>query len=919
MKKIFKVFSAIAIVLISVSPTHYMISATDEENSMNSKIQIFVEDITVDKDDKGFTLLDGVSATDVNGDEVEVKVLDDGEFDVTTIGNYIVTYQAINPSDDSEVTKERVVTVENKNIIITTQENPVKKNLLRAGSVTVSNVTDLATAVANASEGDVITLDNGFVFASATIAVPNVNVIIEGNNLTWTTGLITFNGSGTGSITLQNLNIDGTTSTQRLMSITNSAGQVILEGLDIKNAQKGAIYIGTQTAAKTTINNTRIADGVSSDTASAIYFDGYSNIDINYSTIENNVGSGAGWEAGALATKGYRGTLNINNSVFKNNKNKSANTGIYGGGGGAIEIHYMYAGVINIKESYFIGNEANGTDSAAASTYDGGAIYVFDGRDGSTINIDKTTFESNISHDDGGAIMFQGTGNPGLSTTISNSTFYNNLAQGLSGGNRSGGAIQFFKNGGSSVMTNKVSGCTFVGNTSGNENTRVEQRGGAIGLSGAGTLATATFTNSNSLYFDNQVYGVNGTLNTASNYKDTSNTSTTTLTSNLIGADRGGLIPPHTRQSIFGSYGITLSENHSSIIAGVNGEIVKTIPIMPEGLAENKSTNAVTGTDQRSYTKYKDIGAVEASWVKYDANGGSFTLPALSAYNGTEYYEGTTPVTYYDVGVIAGTSTVKNESDLAITAPISKTFLGWSTNKDATTADATYAPGNSITYLKDNQILYAIYGDVTFNITYDGNGYDGGTVPFDDTDYLFNQEVTVKPQGTMTRDGYKFIGWNENIDGNGITFAEGSSFYIVANTTLYAKWEELYTVTFDSQGGSSINPQTGLELGSKVMEPVIPTKDGYSFDGWYTDTTYTTVWDFNTDTIVGNMTLYAKWNIDDEKNLYTVTFDSQGGSSINPQTGLERGSKVMEPVIPTKDGYSFDGWYTDTTYTTVWD
>ena len=67
-----------------------------------------------------------------------------------------------------------------------------------------------------------------------------------------------------------------------------------------------------------------------------------------------------------------------------------------------------------------------------------------------------------------------------------------------------------------------------------------------------------------------------------------------------------------------------------------------------------------------------------------------------------------------------------------------------------------------------------------------------------------------------------------------------------------------YTVTFDSDGGSSVASQT-VESGGLATEPTDPTKSGYTFDGWYTSTLYTTGWDFSTDTVTSNTTLYAKW------------------------------------------------------------
>jgi uncharacterized repeat protein (TIGR02543 family) len=81
--------------------------------------------------------------------------------------------------------------------------------------------------------------------------------------------------------------------------------------------------------------------------------------------------------------------------------------------------------------------------------------------------------------------------------------------------------------------------------------------------------------------------------------------------------------------------------------------------------------------------------------------------------------------------------------------------------------------------------------------------------------------------------------------------------------TLYAKWEDAeYRVTFDSDGGFPLTQHQGAIIGEKISEPLMPKKEGYGFNGWYTDTDQ--LWDFDADLITkeGHMTLYAKW-VDD--------------------------------------------------------
>ena len=70
--------------------------------------------------------------------------------------------------------------------------------------------------------------------------------------------------------------------------------------------------------------------------------------------------------------------------------------------------------------------------------------------------------------------------------------------------------------------------------------------------------------------------------------------------------------------------------------------------------------------------------------------------------------------------------------------------------------------------------------------------------------------------------------------------------------------ENAFRVLFDTQGGSSVTPATGLSYGDKITAPANPVRDGYTFGGWYKDAACTQAWSFS-DGIPGDMSLYAKW------------------------------------------------------------
>ncbi len=85
--------------------------------------------------------------------------------------------------------------------------------------------------------------------------------------------------------------------------------------------------------------------------------------------------------------------------------------------------------------------------------------------------------------------------------------------------------------------------------------------------------------------------------------------------------------------------------------------------------------------------------------------------------------------------------------------------------------------------------------------------------------------------------------------------------------------ELTYSVTFDAQGGTDTSTVT-VASGNKVPQPDEPTRNGHVFEGWFLDAEGTQSWDFNTDMVEADLTLYAKWTVA----RYTITFDARGGS-----------------------------------------
>ena len=147
---------------------------------------------------------------------------------------------------------------------------------------------------------------------------------------------------------------------------------------------------------------------------------------------------------------------------------------------------------------------------------------------------------------------------------------------------------------------------------------------------------------------------------------------------------------------------------------------------------------------------------------------------------------------------------------------------------------------------------------------------------------------------------------NTNKDVNGTKTAS-------KQTAVFSSQMENFTVTFNLNYDGSTNKTQGVASGSAVEKPEPPTRDGYIFGGWYTDTDCTNEYDFAIG-VTADITLYAKWTV----NTYTVTFNTDGGSAVDSQT-VNYNSTATTPTAPTKEGYTFAGWYTDTGCTNVYD
>lgn len=132
---------------------------------------------------------------------------------------------------------------------------------------------------------------------------------------------------------------------------------------------------------------------------------------------------------------------------------------------------------------------------------------------------------------------------------------------------------------------------------------------------------------------------------------------------------------------------------------------------------------------------------------------------------------------------------------------------------------------------------------------------------------------------------------------------------IKANHQIEVEYAKKLTVEFDSKGGTEVTKQLVIPS-EKATNPAEPTKEGYTFKGWYIDEAYTTLYDFN-NPVNENKILYAKWEKNDVyHNInYEIIGTPNDNNANNPDKYKEGDSNTLSISNPTKEGYTFSGWY----------
>lgn len=197
-------------------------------------------------------------------------------------------------------------------------------------------------------------------------------------------------------------------------------------------------------------------------------------------------------------------------------------------------------------------------------------------------------------------------------------------------------------------------------------------------------------------------------------------------------------------------------------------------------------------------------------------------------------------------------------------------------------------------------------GDAKYEVSFN-MGYENAT-PIESQIIVINNKVT-KPTDPV-RSGFDFSGWYTSSDFTQLFDFEMTQ--IKEATTIYAKWDNIYTVTYvaNYEGGTD---STGSTKNLKAQNKNLDNRDTIVFTGWYTDAACTTKFSFNSD-VTANLTLYAGWM--DTVTKYDVTFNLgyEGAPAIDAQKVIEN-TRATKPADPERTGYDFGGWYKEQAYT----
>ena len=743
------------------------------------------------------------------------------------------------------------------------------------------------------------------------------------------------------------------------LTINSSVFQNIRNGYTASDKSGGAIR---HSGGKLNINDSKFIHVATYREGGALYIN-KGTVVIKDSLFDTNA-AGAGYKArahgGAIYVNGAN-SIDVDNTTFKDNFAQH--------NGGAIMLQ-TNGSDIKVSNSSFNGNSC-GNDGSALSlestsakhsiliedcTFDGNLGLALTGQSMGTVWLDAWKNDSTMpavfkdlvfknNHSATGS-TFASYGTHAPYCEMDNIESFNNTAEGVGG---------YFIQSGTYLISNanihdntsksggavaSVGGTITISDSIINNNTALQRGGGPIAIFGSMTIKDTEITNNHSNGYGGGIAAYSMYANYGSPELHLENVLVKDNTANISG---GGLSIQDTNNahSIVTVDNLSKIYDNSATVAG--DDVIYSHANATAGAdttLDNIGIAGLLGIDgwyldfEDDRFKDTDNPTVFNDFVNNDGSV-SFYLKAAgvstASYDGNGAETNAMPVT-----VKYGETYIVDDD---IPTKDGYTFQEWNTKPDGTgislKAGDTYDGS-------DGYVLYAILTPNQYTITFDTNG--GTTIAPIKQEYNTDVVAPNNPE----KEGYTFKGWDKEIPAK----------MPAEDMTITASWEaNEYTITFDTKGGNEIAP-IKQAYNTDVIAPDDPVKEGYTFKGWdkeipakmpAEDMTITASWEpkqytiifdtkggneitpikqeYNTDvtapkdptregyTFKGwdieipakmpakDMTITAKWEV----NKYTITYDTDGGTEIEPQT-LEYGENVKVPNNPTKSGYVFVSW-----------
>ena len=348
-----------------------------------------------------------------------------------------------------------------------------------------------------------------------------------------------------------------------------------------------------------------------------------------------------------------------------------------------------------------------------------------------------------------------------------------------------------------------------------------------------------------------------------------------------------------------------------------------------------KAKYTITWVDEDGQTELeKDENVIVGTMPSYDSAEPTKAEDAENTYT----FAGWTP----EVVAVTGDATYKATYN---TVPKAKYTITWvdedgqtELEKDENVIVGTMPSydGNEPTKAEDTENTYtfagwtpevvAVAGDATYKATYDAVPKAKYTITWVDEDGQTELEkdenviVGTMPsydsaEPTKAEDAentYTFAGWTPEV----VAVTGDATYKATYNATPKTPQPTTYTVTFESNGGSAVTAIENVTSGEKISKPTDPTRTGYTFAGWYKDAELTKKFNFTTDTITEDITLYAKWNKKQTTGggggggstttKYTITVKQNDNGKISPETTkVEKGDNQKFEIKADK-GYEVE-------------